>query len=51
MTALVQALTRFSIATNIENRTLKVLTAFCVAGLVAPLLCATYGIDLSPGLF
>lgn len=47
MTALAQALSRFSTATNIENQTLKVLTVFCLAGLVASLLCATYGIDLT----
>jgi hypothetical protein len=48
MTALVQAFSRFSTATNIENQTLKVLVAFSLAGLVGSLLCATYGIDLSP---
>jgi hypothetical protein len=51
MTALVQALSRFSTATNIETETLKVLAMFCGAGLAVSLLCATYGLDLSPGFF
>jgi hypothetical protein len=51
MTALVQAFSRFSAATNIETETLKVLTVFCCAGLVVSLLCATWGLDLSPGSF
>jgi hypothetical protein len=51
MAALVQALSRFSATTNIETETLKILAAFCCAGLVVSLLCATYGLDLSPGFF
>ena len=51
MTALVQAFSRLSATTNIETETLKVLAAFCCAGLVASLLCATWGLDLSPGFF
>jgi hypothetical protein len=51
MTALVQAFSRFSAATNIEAETLKMLAIFCCAGLVASLLCATWGLDLSPGFF
>ena len=51
MTALVQAFSRFSATTNIETETLKVLAAFCCAGIVVSLLCATYGLDLSPGFF
>lgn len=49
MTALVQAISRFSAATNIETETLKVLAIFCCAGLVVSLLCATYGLDISAG--
>ena len=51
MTALVQAFSRLSATTNIGTETLKVLAAFCCAGLVVSLLCATYGLDLSPGFF
>ena len=51
MTALVQAFSRLSGTTNIETETLKVLAAFCCAGLAVSLLLATYGLDLSPGLF
>ena len=51
MTALVQAFSRLSATTHVQTETLKVLTAFGCAGLVASLLCATYGVDLSPGFF
>ena len=51
MTALVQAFSRLSASTNIQTETLKVLTAFCCAGLVVSLLCATYGLDLSSSFF
>ena len=51
MTALVQAISRFSTTTNIETETLKILAAFCCAGLVVSLMCATYGLDISPGFF
>ena len=51
MTALVQAFSRFSAATNIETETLKMLTIFCGVGLVISLLVASYGLDLSPGFF
>ncbi len=51
MTALVQAISRFSATTNIETETLKMLAAFCCAGLVVSLVCASYGLDLSAGLF
>lgn len=51
MTALVQALSRISEGTNLETETLKVLAMFCGAGLVASVLLATYGLDLSPGFF
>jgi hypothetical protein len=51
MTALVQALSRISASTNIETEALKVVAAFCCAGLLVSLLCMTYGLDLSPGFF
>ena len=50
MTALVQAISRFSATTNIETETLKVLAVFCCAGLAVSLLCASYGLDISAGL-
>jgi hypothetical protein len=51
MTALVQAFSRLTASTNIEADTLKVLAAFCCAGLAVSFLCATYGLDLSLGFF
>lgn len=51
MTALIQALTRLSATTSNVDITTKVLLIFCLAGLVVSLLCATYGLDLSPGFF
>lgn len=51
MTALVQAFSRLSAATNVETETLKLLAIFSCAGLVASLLLATCGLDLSPGFF
>jgi hypothetical protein len=49
MTALVQAFSRFSAATNIETEILKMLAIFCCAGLIVSLLCATFGLDVSAG--
>jgi hypothetical protein len=51
MTALIQALSRFSNTSNIETETLKLLAMFCGAGLFISLLFASYGLDLSPGFF
>jgi hypothetical protein len=51
MTALAQALSRLSAATNIEIETLKAIAVFCGVGLLISLLCMTYGLDLSPGFF
>ena len=51
MTALVQAFSHLSATANTRTETLKVLTAFCCAGLVVSLLCATCGLDLGPGFF
>lgn len=49
MTALVQAFSRFSAATNIETERLKVLAIFCCACLAVSLLCGTWGLDISAG--
>jgi hypothetical protein len=51
MTALVQALFRLTKTASNVDITWKVLMVFCLAGLVVSLLCATYGLDLSPGFF
>lgn len=48
MTALIQALSRLSTTASNVNTTWKVLTVFCLAGLVVSLLCANNGIDLTP---
>jgi hypothetical protein len=37
--------------TNTGAETLKTIALFCAAGLFASLLCASYGLDLSPGFF
>jgi hypothetical protein len=52
MTALVQALSRYR-ATKTETETdiLKIVALFCGAGLAVSLICATYGLDVSPGFF
>lgn len=52
MTALVQAISRIS-ATRTETETdmLTIVALFCGAGLAISLICATYGLDLSPGFF
>ncbi|HEY2246640.1 MAG TPA: hypothetical protein VGH70_04280 [Bradyrhizobium sp.] len=51
MTALVQVLFRLTKTASYVDFTWKVLTVFCLAGLVVSLLCATHGLDLSPGFF
>ena len=52
MTALVQAFSRLSAATNIETETLKLLAIFCAAGLFFSLYMGLgYDLDLSPGFF
>ena len=50
MTALVQTLYRAS-HTRTETDVVKIVAMFCGAALFASLLCATYGLDLSPGFF
>jgi hypothetical protein len=51
MTAIAKAFSRALPATQIEIETLKIIAVFCGAGLVASLLLATYGLDISPGFF
>jgi hypothetical protein len=49
MSALVQVFYRISrTATNVDI-TWKLLTVFCLAGLVLSLVCANNGIDITPG--
>jgi hypothetical protein len=50
MTELVQALLRVS-GTETETDVLAIVVMFCGVGLVVSLICATYGLDLSPGFF
>ena len=52
MTAFVQALSRYG-ATKTETETdiFKIVALSCGAGLAVLLICATYGLDLSPGFF
>ena len=49
MTALVQALSRFTHPETTESGALKTLALFCGAGLFVSLLCMTYGLDFSAG--
>ena len=51
MAAVVQALSRFTFATNIETATFKALAIFCGVGLLVSLVYISYGLDLSPGFF
>jgi hypothetical protein len=52
MTALVQALYRLSVtSSNPEIETLKLLAILCDIGVFVSILCASYGLDLSPGFF
>ena len=55
MTALFQSMSRLPIAANVGTETLKWVALVCGAGvfvaLFAVILRATYGLDLSPGLF
>jgi hypothetical protein len=50
MAAIVKALSRAP-GTEVEVETLKTIAMFCGAGLLVSLLFATYGIDLSTGVF
>jgi hypothetical protein len=54
MTAFVQAFFRTSTAeteTRTETDVFTVVALFCGAGLVVSVICAAYGLDLSPGFF
>jgi len=51
MIELLQALSRLSTTASNVDLTWKVLTVFCLAGLVISLICANSGVDLSPGFF
>jgi hypothetical protein len=50
MVAIARALSRAS-GTNVDVETVKTLLMFCGAGLAVSLILASYGLDLSPGLF
>jgi hypothetical protein len=50
MTAIARVLSRAS-GTKVEAETLKTIAMFCGVGLLASLLFATYGLDLSAGFF
>jgi hypothetical protein len=54
MTAMAQALSRVFLSRILsadERDTLKKIALFCGVGLLASLICMTYGLDLSPGFF
>ena len=51
MTALVQALSRFTHTETTDSGALKTLALFCGVGLFVSLLCMSYGFDLSAGSF
>jgi hypothetical protein len=50
MTAIAHALSR-AFQSASEYDTLKQIALLCGAGLLVSLICLTYGLDLSPGLF
>ena len=50
MAVIAQALDR-ALGIQVDVETLKMVAIFCGAGLVASLLVASYGLDLSPGFF
>lgn len=51
MTALARAIARAFPARSIQLEIFQQLLLFALAGLFVSLLLATYGLDLSPGLF
>jgi hypothetical protein len=51
MAAIVRTLSRTFSDDRIAIEILKLAAMFCVAGLIASLLAASYGLDLSPGFF
>jgi len=50
MAAIAKILSRAS-GTDVDVETVKTIAMFCGVGLVVSLLLASYGLDLSPGLF
>ena len=50
MTELLQALSRISTNASNLDMTWKLLTVFCLAGLVISLVCASSGVDITSGL-
>jgi hypothetical protein len=50
MSAIARALSRASGA-QVDVETVKTIFMFCAVGLTVSLLLASYGLDLSPGLF
>jgi hypothetical protein len=50
MAVIAQALDR-ALGIQVDVEPLKMVAIFCGAGLVASLLVASYGLDLSPGFF
>jgi hypothetical protein len=50
MAAIAHALSR-AFQSNREFEILKQIALFCGLGLLVSLMCLTYGLDLSPGLF
>ncbi|MBR0757127.1 response regulator [Bradyrhizobium jicamae] len=51
MTAITQSIARAFPANSIQVTVVRQLLLFALAGLCVSLLVATYGLDLSPGLF
>jgi hypothetical protein len=49
MTALVQAISRFSAASNTDIETVKMLSLFCGIGLLVSLIVVACSVDLSIG--
>jgi len=50
MAAIAKALSRAS-GTDVDVETIKTLVMFCGVGLTVSMMVASYGVDLSPGLF
>ena len=50
MTAIAKAISR-TVGLEVEIETLKTIVMFCAVGLTVSMMCASYGLDLSPGFF
>jgi hypothetical protein len=50
MTVIANAIARTT-GIQVDVETLKTILMFCAVGLTVSLMCATYGLDLSPGFF